>query len=559
MEKRLFLAVALSIGFLWLWSFLVPRLFPDLVKKPVPAAVTSASPAPQAGSTTSASAPASSSAPPAAVPAPPVAASPAVPTTPIEAAAEQLSVIEQPDFVATFSNVGAQLVSFRLTKYAASKGEAVDLVRSRPADRHDYPFAIESSDEALTRRVSSARFKLDDTLQGNIRVLHYTWSAGDGVRVEKTFRISNSYQFDFNITVTGRPVSYRVIMGPGIRTLAADEEENRFVSTGNGLIQHDGSVKVFTREKADKFQTFTDGVDFIGIEDNYFLSVLKPEKGGAAILRSETFPSPKKDEKTRKDLYAGVNAVDGVVAGKAFFGPKKADVLDTYGLEKTLQLGFFGPIAKFLLRALIWIYGVTRNYGWSIIVLTILIKLVLYPLQHKSIVSMKKMQKLQPKVNSIRDRYKKAKTDAEQRQKMNVEMMKLYQQEGVNPMGGCLPIVLQLPILWAFYGLLSHAIELRGAVFIGWITDLSVKDPYYITPILMTITMFVQQWMTPTTVDPAQKKMFMIMPVIFGWIFKEFPSGLVLYWLVQNILTIVQQMIMNRWWKEHPVAMKTKR
>jgi YidC/Oxa1 family membrane protein insertase len=165
---------------------------------------------------------------------------------------------------------------------------------------------------------------------------------------------------------------------------------------------------------------------------------------------------------------------------------------------------------------------------------------------------MKKMQKVQPKTEAIKNKYKKARSDPEQRQKMNVEMMKLYKQEGINPMGGCLPIVLQLPILWGFYGLLSRAIELRGAPFIWWIHDLSGKDPYYITPILMTATMFIQQAITPTTVDPAQKRMFMIMPLVFGWIFKEFPSGLVLYWLVQNVLTIVQQMIMNKYWKDHP-------
>jgi YidC/Oxa1 family membrane protein insertase len=167
------------------------------------------------------------------------------------------------------------------------------------------------------------------------------------------------------------------------------------------------------------------------------------------------------------------------------------------------------------------------------------------------------MQKVQPKVEAIKNRYKKSRTDADQRQKMNMEMMKLYQQEGINPMGGCLPMVLQLPILWGFYGLLSRAIELRGAPFFFWIHDLSARDPYYVTPILMTITMFAQQALTPTTGDAAQRRMFLIMPLVFGWIFKEFPSGLVLYWLVQNILTIVQQLIMNKYWKDHPAELKT--
>jgi YidC/Oxa1 family membrane protein insertase len=181
---------------------------------------------------------------------------------------------------------------------------------------------------------------------------------------------------------------------------------------------------------------------------------------------------------------------------------------------------------------------------------------VLYPLQHKWIVSMKKMQKLQPKMEAIKAKYKKAKTDPEQRQKMNTETMKLYQQEGINPAGGCLPFVLQVPILWGFYGLLTHAIELRGAPFMLWIQDLSMKDPYYITPILMTVTMFIQQAITPSTADPAQKKMFMIMPLIMGWIFKEFPTGVVLYWLMQNVLTIAQQVIMNKFWKDQPAEVQ---
>jgi YidC/Oxa1 family membrane protein insertase len=217
-----------------------------------------------------------------------------------------------------------------------------------------------------------------------------------------------------------------------------------------------------------------------------------------------------------------------------------------------LQFGWFSLIARFFLSALIWLNQFTHNYGFAIIVLTIIIKIVLYPLQYKSIVSMKKMQKVQPKVEAIKAKYKKSKTDAEQRQKMNVEMMALYQKEGINPMAGCLPLVLQLPILWGFYGLLSRAIELRGAPWILWIHDLSDKDPTYVLPILMTATMFIQTYITPSTGDPAQRKMFLIMPLVFGFLFKDFPSGLVLYWLVQNILTIVQQLIMNRWWKDHP-------
>ncbi|HYC89305.1 MAG TPA: membrane protein insertase YidC, partial [Thermoanaerobaculia bacterium] len=255
----------------------------------------------------------------------------------------------------------------------------------------------------------------------------------------------------------------------------------------------------------------------------------------------------------RPDFFAAVNASgDGSVAGNAFFGPKEAKVLDAYGFDAALQLGWFGMIARFFLVALTWINQYTTNFGWAIVVLTFIIKLVLYPLQHKSNVSMKKMQRVSPKVEAIKAKYKKARSDAEQRNKMNMEMMQLYQKEGINPMAGCLPLVLQLPILWGFYNLLSRAIELRGAPWVLWIRDLSEKDPTYVLPILMTATMFLQTYLTPATGDPMQRKMFLIMPLVFGFMFKDFPSGLVLYWLVQNILTIIQMLIMNKWWKDHP-------
>ncbi len=285
----------------------------------------------------------------------------------------------------------------------------------------------------------------------------------------------------------------------------------------------------------------------ISINSQYLMDYL-------SVLGSGSVSFEFKEAKgVRKELYAGVNAAsDGTVAGTSFFGPKETKLLDRYGLGSALQFGMFGIIARFLLEVLVWINQYTKNYGFAIIVLTILIKVVLYPLQHKSIVSMKKMQKVQPKMEAIKNKYKKAKTDPDQRQKMNVEMMKLYQVEGINPMSGCIPILLQLPILWGFYGLLSRAIELRGAPWILWIRDLSEKDPTYILPILMTATMFIQTYITPMSGDPAQRKLFLFMPLVFGFIFKDFPSGLVVYWLVQNILTIVQQTIMNKWWKDHP-------
>ena len=285
---------------------------------------------------------------------------------------------------------------------------------------------------------------------------------------------------------------------------------------------------------------------------------MSPEWSAAASATIRRVEIPGPDGQPRKELIAGLTATgDGVVSGAAFIGPKETNLLDQHGMAEALQYGMFGVIARFLLKALVWINQYTLNYGFAIIILTILIKIVLYPLQHKSIVSMKKMQKAQPKMEAIKNKYKKAKSDPEQRQKMNVEMMQLYQKEGINPMSGCLPIFLQLPILWGFYNLLSRAIELRGAPWILWIHDLSEKDPTYVLPLLMTATMFIQTYITPTTGDPMQRKIFLAMPLVFGIMFKEFPSGLVLYWLVQNVLTIVQQLIMNKWWKDHPKDLTT--
>ena len=549
MEKRIFSAVLISIGLLWLWAAVAPKLFPDLMKRPVPAASATvpAAPPPAPSSFTGTS--------PTATPIPaaaPVGQAPSTPQAaipPVAASGLIETTVDAPNFVARFSNHGAQLVSFRLKNYHAKDGNEVELVKARDASRTDFPFAVEASDANVSRKANSVFYQVSDRTESGNRILEYRFSDG-AFAVTKTFRVSTQYLFSYSIAIS--PASpYRVAIGPGIRTLDPEEKDSQFIITGNGVVQRDDSLKVVHREKADK-TSLLGTVQYVGIEDNYFLAALRPEKPSVGVFHAIDVPAGAKND-LRRELYAAVNAgSDGVVSGSAFFGPKETYTLDQYGFEKTLQFGMFGIIARFLLVGLVAINKFTRNYGFAIIVLTILIKIVLYPLQHKWIVSMKKMQKLQPKMEAIKARYKKAKTDPEQRQKMNTDMMKLYQVEGINPAGGCLPFALQVPILWGFYNLLSHAIELRHAPFILWIHDLSGKDPYYITPLLMMITMFIQQAMTPTTGDAAQKRMFYIMPVVMGWIFKELPSGVVLYYLMQNVLTIAQQMIMNKFWKDHP-------
>jgi YidC/Oxa1 family membrane protein insertase len=231
-----------------------------------------------------------------------------------------------------------------------------------------------------------------------------------------------------------------------------------------------------------------------------------------------------------------------------FFGPKDFDVLraiDT-DLVRAIDFGIFDWLVTPLLRSLKWLNGYIGNYGWSIVVLTILINLVMFPLRHKSVVSMRRMQELQPQVKAIQDRYAKLKMSDPGRQKMNVELMNLYRERGVNPASGCVPMLLTMPVLFAFYAMLSVAIELRGAPFIGWIKDLSVYDPWFITPILMGATQFVQTKMAPATGDPTQQKLMLLMPIIFMTMLIYAPSGLVLYWTVSNLWAIGQQVVTNR-------------
>ena len=210
-----------------------------------------------------------------------------------------------------------------------------------------------------------------------------------------------------------------------------------------------------------------------------------------------------------------------------------------------------------LLNALKWLYGFIGNYGWAIIVLTILLNIAMFYPRHKSVVAMRKMQAIQPEMKAIQDRYANLKATDPAKQKMNTEIMNLYRERGVNPASGCVPMLFTMPVLLAFYSLLSMSIELRGAPFVGWIHDLSAADPFYVLPLLMGVTMFWQQKITPSSVDPTQQRIMMIMPVMFTAMMAFSPSGVVLYWFVSNLWAIGQQYFTN--WLIGPPALATVR
>jgi YidC/Oxa1 family membrane protein insertase len=287
---------------------------------------------------------------------------------------------------------------------------------------------------------------------------------------------------------------------------------------------------------------------FAGVDDHYFISaVVEPP---SAIRLNYALVDVSVPNDSAGAHYVSWSArYPGAVQGVRYFaGPKDFDVLAGIdrNMVRSIDFGMFAWLVVPLLRALKGINAYVGNYGWSVVILTVLINLAIFPLRHKSVVSMRRMQEIQPEVKAIQDRYANLKMSDPAKSKMNTELMNLYRERGVNPASGCVPMLLTLPVLFAFYAMLGVAIELRGAPFVLWIHDLVAPDPYYVLPILMGITMFAQQKMTPTTADPTQQTMMLIMPVVFTFMSLWWSSGLLLYWTVSNIWGIGQQMITNR-------------
>jgi YidC/Oxa1 family membrane protein insertase len=524
-SKRLLLAAVLSLGVLFLWERFGPK----------PSARPAATPATQ---------PTAAPAPTAAAVSPPAPAPAAGGAEKIAAAEEHLTTIENPVARATFSNRGAVLTSFVLRRHTDDARRPLELVHSTP-EPASKPLAVVFPGSAeLTKISSTALYAVEKGPGSTIRFRY----ADDRLRVTKEVRLGDAYLFDVRVDVAGG--EYTLVVGTGLRNPSEKERASSYVMPPTAVASTGGSLERIAGPKLKKIETWPLAPnDFVGIEDNYFLTVFAPRQAAVARISPYTVPATTAATPAKPTplVSAGISA-SGRLDLRAFFGPKDVEILEStgLGLERTVDFGWFGILARPLLWLLKKAYSWMGNYGLAILLVTLLIRILLFPLMHKSFASMKKMQKLAPKMNVIRDKYKKSKTDAAQRQKMNAELMALYQAEGYNPMSGCFPVILQLPILVAFYNVLSRAAELRHAPFVFWIKDLSAVDRSYLLVILMIVTMYIQQAMTPSTVDPVQKKIFMAMPLLWGFMLKEMPSGLVLYWLFSNVLTILQQMLINR-------------
>ena len=540
MERRVLIAVLLS--FLVLYGY--QAMFPP-PPEPKPAQTSKTAAAPNASGPTQ-----SNPTPSVQGERPPDAAAPAA----VAAAPAREIEIDNADVHAVFTTRGAVLRSWKLKKYRDDNGQPLEIIAGHAPADSPLPFTLAVDDPALSATLATAPFTVgpDSGATGEAGwQAQFDYANDAGVRAQKIFSISPAKPYVINVTasvtVNGQPVATTLKWGPALGS-GLTAKSRTYNPPPQPIFYKDGKVSRIAPDKIAEQPVQEGAFGFAGVDDHYFLvAAVKPSQPVRLQFSAVDAAVPEYPEGAHYVSWAARYA--SPPEGAAYFaGPKDFDVLAAVDrdLVRSIDFGMFAWLVVPLLRALKWINGYVGNYGWSLILLTVLINLAMFPLRHKSVVSMRKMQDVQPEVKAIQDRYSKLKMSDPARSKMNTELMALYKERGVNPASGCVPMLLTLPVLFAFYSMLSVAIELRGAPFMGQIHDLSAHDPWFVWPILMGVTMFIQQKMTPSTADPIQQKMMLFMPIMMTGMFLWAASGLVIYWTVSNVWGIGQQMITNR-------------
>jgi YidC/Oxa1 family membrane protein insertase len=550
MERRVLLAIFLAFLVLYAWQ----ALFVKPAPKPV---TTSGATAPAAASVpvTSGAAPAESTAAtgistPAASAEGAIAPAETAAAPLVGEAAERDVRVETAEVIAVFTNRGARLKSWRLKRYHNQANEPQELVENGLPSQ-PLPFTLRTGTGAIDTPLNTALYTVAGAppsapATGPVD-LRFEYRNSAGLQAVKEFHLDPaSFILTFRATVTNgeQAIIPSIVWGPALGDVA---EVSRYTTKAEGILFQDGKVVRLDASKIAKQPTYEGEFKYAGVDDNYFMTAAI--QSGTSKVTYQPVAIPPVDPKgTARDLMAYSVAPQTSAPQRFFIGPKDFDLLTAVDpdVAKAINFGTFTIIVVPLLRSLKWVNGYIGNYGWSIITLTFIINLILFPLRHKSVVSMRKMQEIQPEVKAIQDRYKNLKATDPAKQKMNQELMELYKLRGVNPASGCVPMLLTFPFIFAFYALLSTAIELRGAPWFGWIHDLSAHDPYFVVPILMGVSQVWQQRLAPAAgMDPVQQKMMLFMPVFFTFLFLWYPAGVALYWFVNNIWAIGQQYLTN--------------
>jgi YidC/Oxa1 family membrane protein insertase len=545
-------------------TFVVMLAFQPLLKKYMPQSA-----APQQQSQPAQSQPAA----PAAATVAPTAVTPASAVTK-QAASETETVIENDLYRITFTNRGAQVKSWILKKFDnEAQNGPLDLVNPAAAEKYGYPLSLWTYDEGLRGKLSSALYVASRQGQTSPTTVTFEYADQD-VSVRKTFGFDHTYivSVETNVTYKGSEVAALPAWpsGFGSQTTPAfyaaafiDYQFNKDIvrlpiRCGFSLFSKCNDIS--------GGKTINGPFHWAGPTDQYFAAVFIPDDPNSAslvTLRNQMSVARDPQKADSKEvvnvdvLGAAVGNLHGPTMERVFAGPKELEILQKVSvpgvgsdndLNGLVDFGFFGIIAKFLFLWLKWTYHhVVANWGWAIVLQTLIVSLLLLPLRVTQMKSMLKMQRVAPQIKAIQEKYKKYSLRDPRKAPMNEEISALYKKEGVNPAGGCLPMLIQLPFLWAYYKMLSIALDLRHAHWL-WIHDLSAADPLFLLPIFMVASMLLAQKMTPQVgMDPAQQRMMTVMmPLMMGFFFFRLPAGLNLYYAEANVIQMAQQAVMNR-------------
>jgi YidC/Oxa1 family membrane protein insertase len=572
MERRLLIVFALT--------FLVIMLFQPLLKKyaPQPPAKPETSQAVQQPAQFPPPAPAQPSPqPPAKTGAKSARASVPAHVALTQASSESETVIENDVYRIVFTNRGGRVKSWVLKEYTDDKGGPLELVNTAAAEKYGYPLTLWSYDQALRDKLNSALYVVSEPNQSppqnqNPRngaepppEIKFVYSDGD-VSAEKTYKFDRTTYLvgvQTLVEVKGAQVAAFPMWPAGF---GSDMTGPQY-ALGQIVYQNDEKVERLSSKKVSGNATVLGPFQWAGVSDQYFAAVFLPQNPNNAALvtlrNGIEIPhnrSDKNDQRMDKVdvLGVAVGNLSGPTDARIYVGPKSLSDLEAVhvpgitgaepDLRAVVDFGWLGYIARPLFLWLKWMYNhIVPNWGWAILLQTLIINLALLPLRLSQMKSMLKMQRVAPQIKSIQEKYKKYSLRDPRKAEMNNEISALYKKEGVNPAGGCLPLLIQMPFLFAYYRMLNVAMDLRHAPWL-WIHDLSAPDPLYILPIAIVVTMFFMQRMTPQAgMDPTQQKMMnLMMPVMMGYISFNLPAGLSLYWAMGQLIGIVQQAALNR-------------